>query len=100
MKNILTCLVAILFIIGCNDKNKTMTNFIIKKKILEDSVNVASFLEYKFLDSSKSIMHNTHDTLQYYPLADSSVKYSLLGHKIKERLIAIQFSIDSLSKMK
>ena len=93
--------VAVTFLISCSEgRNELMTKFINEKKVIADSINFYHGSELMFEDSSKRIAHSTNDRAKYLPLADSQSKYWGLGYHANEKLKAIDFSIDSLSKMK
>jgi hypothetical protein len=90
----------LLFAACFNGKNESMTHLVNSKKITEDSIETYSFLESKWLQQAKDEMHSSHDSLKWKPMADSSAYYFGKGHTAKEKLNGIEFSIDSLSKMK
>lgn len=73
-----------------------MTNLVNEKKSAEDSISLCENNESYFLDQAKK----SHDSMVYKPLIDSSGNYFGIEHRLKERLTQIDFSIDSLSKMK
>lgn len=81
----------LILLIGCKG-NGLMTNLLNKQKELKDQISVAKNKEVMFLDSAKS----THDL----SFADSSTAYFGEAHRLQEKLDAVNFSIDSLSKMK
>jgi hypothetical protein len=87
MKKILV----LILVVGCNS-NGTMTDLLNKQKDLKDQISLAKNKEAMFLDSAKS----TRDL----SFADSSTAYFGQAHQLQERLDAVNFSIDSLSKMK
>ena len=90
-----------MIIVSCSDnRNQLMTKFINEKKIIEDSIKFYHGSELMFEDSSKAVAHTTHDSMKYLPLADSQSKYWGLAFTAKEKLKDLDFSIDSLSKMK
>ena len=77
-----------------------MTALLNQKKILEDSVKYYHGSELIFEDSSKAVAHSTHDSTKYLPLADSQTKYWNLARLANGQIKELDFSIDSLSKMK
>ena len=100
MKKIIL-LYAVIVFIGCGEnRNDTMTRLVNEKKVITDSIAIVNGMEGIFEDSSKSALYAGKDSVFYTSLADSSVKYFGFGHNMKERLEAVDFSIDSLSKMK
>ena len=88
-------------IVGCsNGRNELMTQLINQKKIMEDSISTYSYLENKWLQQSKEEIHSTADTVKWKASADSSGYYFGKGLGAKRKLQGIDFSMDSLSKMK
>lgn len=101
MKRIL--IIAIIMIAGCNsapDRNEVMTKLINEKKVIEDSIEITEGGTAMYEAKAKESLHATHDTAIAYPFSDTSALYFGLGIKLKERLKAVNFSIDSISKMK
>lgn len=98
-KSTVVLLLVTLFSCG-ESKNQLMTKLINDKKMLEDSANACRYYESEFTKKAKAAMRNNPDTNQWKRLADSSSKYFGLGHSAREQIAAIDFSIDSLSKMK
>ena len=90
--------VALLF--SCSNNNNFTTQLLNEKKATEDSIKDASNYESYYLQKGKDEMHASHDSLKWQPLIDSSSYFFGKGHEYKERLKAIEFSLDSLSKMK
>lgn len=74
-----------------------MTNLINQKKVLEDSIKVYSYYEANCMDKAKEFLRI--DTSISYKYADSSTYFYMMGIKTKEKITAVTFSIDSLSKM-
>lgn len=86
-------------VIGCNsgpDRNEIMTRLINEKKVTEDSINSSAYYEDDFMKKARA----EHDSVKYKPFIDSSTKYYMIAHVLKSQLVKINFSIDSLSKMK
>ncbi len=77
-----------------------MTGLLNKKKSLEDSVKIYNGNEMMYKDSAKRVAYATHDSLKYTPLIDSESKYWNLARLCTQQVTAVNFSIDSLSKMK
>ena len=100
MKKLLIMALAAISVISCNNKNSKMTELIKQKKVLQDSMQYYHGTELLFNDSSHRVAHSTHDSTIYLPLADSESKYWNLNRLATNRLKDIEFSIDSLEKMK
>jgi len=77
-----------------------MTKLINEKKTMGDSIKYYHGSELMFEDSARQIAHATHNSAKYLPLADSQSKYRGLAYNATKKIKAIDFSIDSLSKMK
>jgi hypothetical protein len=73
-----------------------MTNLMNEKKVVEDSILIAHGYESDFEQKAKG----SHDSLIWKPMLDSQMKYYGAGTRLKSRLEELNFSIDSLSKMK
>jgi hypothetical protein len=85
--------------VGCgSDKNQLMTNLVNEKKALEDSIVISHANEADFEQKAKE--SGDKDTTIQKSLLDSTAKYFGVNLRQKERLEAVNFSIDSLSKMK
>ena len=78
-----------------SDHNKVMTNLINQKKMIEDSLSTAQYYEKKYGETYMIVAKDSTD--QYL---DSIKKYMIIRLRVKDELSAINFSIDSLSKMK
>jgi hypothetical protein len=101
MKFFIICLFSVSFLLGCqNSQNELTTKLLNEKKMLEDSLSICKGGEQIYLSKAKEVMHATHDTLLYNPLVDSSTYFFGKGLAVKQRLKDIDFSLDSLSKMK
>ena len=99
MTKILTAIVCA-FLISCgNNRNELMTKLINDKSALQDSITEYSYKEKDFYSKAKSSMHDT-DTTLWHKLADTSTQFFMAGIHAKDKLQRIDFSIDSLSKMK
>lgn len=91
-------IVAALLMSACsNGRNELMTGLVNEKKVLEDSIAIAHGYE---VDFNTRAYQAKEDTVKSFALADSSGKMFGVGLRLKERLKAVEFSIDSLSKMK
>lgn len=93
-------LVALVFTSCGDNRNDQMTKLINQKKVIEDSVKTCQYLESSFLSKAKAEMNASRDSLKWHPLVDSSTTYYMSGHRLKNKLKEVDFSIDSLSKMK
>jgi len=90
-------------IVACKsapDRNQIMTDFLNQKKITEDSISLASNYEHYYYQKAKESIHAGEDSVKWKLLIDSSSFYSYRGSILKRRLTALDFSVDSLSKMK
>lgn len=85
---------------ACSNNNNLTSRLLNDKKATEDSIKEAANYESYYMQKAKEEMRATHDSLKWQPLADSSTYYFEKGHAFKEKLKAIEFSMDSLSKMK
>lgn len=102
MKRLIVIL-SVIFV-GCSggkkDKNEIMTDFLNERKATEEGIKSAKYHEDDFQQKAKTEIRASHDTLKWHPLIDSSTVYYMKGDSLKKRLKDIEFSIDSLSKMK
>lgn len=98
MKYLPILLAALLF--GCSNRNNLTTQLLNEKKAIEDSVKDAGNYELYFMQKAKEEMHASNDSLKWQHLVDSSTFYFGKGRAYKEKLKAIEFSLDSLSRMK
>jgi hypothetical protein len=99
MKAIITAIVCAL-LLGCGDnKNELMTKLINDKRAMEDSLLNYQYMENNFMKKAKTSIKDP-DTSLWHRFADSSTAYYMAGHNAKNKLDRIDFSIDSLSKMK
>lgn len=73
-----------------------MTSLVNEKKIVGDSILIVHGYEGQYQDKAKE----ASDTTASHKLIDTSTSYYAIGLRLKERLQEIDFSIDSLSKMK
>jgi hypothetical protein len=89
-----------LLLFGCSNRNDLTTQLLNDKKATEDSIKDASNYNSYYLQKAKEEIHGSNDTLKWKPLIDSSTFYFFKGHTLKEKLKTIEFSLDSLSKMK
>lgn len=85
---------------ACKNDNSFATQLMNDKKNTEDSIKLFGNYETYYLQKAKDEMHATHDSLKWQPLADSSTYFFGRGMAMKEKLKAIDFSLDSLSHMK
>ncbi len=99
MKIILTTILCALLICCTDNKNKLMTKLINDKKVMQDSLLNYQYMENDFSAKAKNSMRDP-DTTLWHSYVDSSTAYFMAGHKAKGRIAEIDFSIDSLSKMK
>lgn len=98
MKYLSIAVIIILF--GCSNNNNLTTQLLNEKKATEDSVKDAHNYESYYMQKAKEEMHASNDSLKWQPLVDSSTYYFGKGRAFKEKLKALDFSLDSLSKMK
>lgn len=87
---------ALLLLTACNSRNSLMTDLVNKKKQKEDSINVYKN-DIVYFDG---LSHNEKDTVKSKQFLDSSIFSEINMDRVKEELKAVQFSIDSLEKMK
>ena len=100
MKKPLT-IIAIALVCSCShSRNELMTDLINKKKALEDSIKDVGNYELYYMNRSKEAVHADKDSTVWGALADTSGIYWRKGRDYQDQLKAIEFSIDSLSKMK
>lgn len=85
---------------ACSNNNNITTQLLNDKKSFEDSIKDAANYELYYIQKAKEEMHASHDSLKWQPLVDSSTYYFGKGRSYKEKLKALEFSLDSLSKMK
>lgn len=86
---------------GCSHgRNEMMTKLLIQKRMLEDSIESSAQSETMFNAKAREVAHATHDSTKYVPLLDSSARYYGIAHRLNTQLLSVQFSIDSLGKMK
>lgn len=69
------------------------------KKVAEDSIKLAHNYEGYYTDRAKEQIHAGADSLVWHQSVDSSTTFYIQQRNLKERIKAIEFSIDSLSKM-
>lgn len=89
-----------IFLFACSNNNNLTTQLLNEKKTIEDSIKDAGNYESYYTQKAKEEMHASHDSLKWQPLADSSTYYFGKGRALKEKLKSIEYSLDSLSKMK
>jgi hypothetical protein len=99
MKHLLTILI-INTLYSCSNRNNLTTQLLNDKKATEDSIKDATNYEAYYKEKATEEMHASHDSLKWMPLSDSSTYFFARGHALKKRLKDIEFSLDSLSKMK
>lgn len=99
MKYLLTTL-AITGLLSCSNRNEITTRLLNEKKALEDSVGRAELLEDIYKRRSMEEISAHTDTIKMYALQDTSIMYLNQRLDLTVRLKAINFSLDSLSKMK
>ena len=91
-------LCAVLF--SCSSgSNDLMTRLVNEKKSIQDSINYATANEAEYLRKARASMRDP-DTTIWQKFADTSSRYSIMAIKAEKRSKEIEFSIDSLSKMK
>lgn len=98
MKYLLIGLSTVLF--ACSNNNNLTAQLLNEKKATEDSVKEAANYESYYMQKAKEEMRASHDSLKWQPLADSSTYYFGKARAFKEKLKGLDFSLDSLSKMK
>lgn len=95
-------IICVLFFSCKANNNELMSNLLNEKKALEDSISAYKTIEAGY-DNKLNEPGNADTAIMATdnnPLVDSSVKYSHLGKSAAKRLAKINFSIDSLTKMK
>lgn len=94
MKKVIPCL--LILAASCNSKNQQMTNLLNRQKDLKDSINISFAISKDFEKSYRTEI----DSVRKQQLLDSEVLYNTLSfsYELKKRLV--DYSIDSLSKMK
>jgi len=91
----------VLTLAACSSsRNEVMTGLINQKKSLEDSINTAGQNEQAYMAKSKQAISAGKDSTVWGALADTSGIYWRQGRELEKRLKNVEFSIDSLSKMK
>jgi len=91
----------VMFSISCSSPNKeSIAALNYQKKSLSDSLFNTLLIQNQFNTRTGMEDNLSHDTLKYYPLADSTEKYFQIAKKISVRITALQVSIDSLTKIK
>ena|SRR6478752_2097650 len=99
MKFAIACL-SMICIASCGDaRNERMTELVNRQKTLKDSIDYYHNAESYYYGKAKEAMSNP-DSTKWKALADSSSNASILGMKRKKDLQQVEFSIDSLVKMK
>lgn len=98
MKYFPIILIAILS--ACSNNNGLTTQLLNRKKTLEDSLQEAKNLETYYIRRAKTEIHEGADSLKWSASADSSGYFFRRGRDLKNELKNIEFSIDSISKMK
>lgn len=93
-------LIIFLLLFGCTNRNDIATQLLNEKKATEDSIKESANYESYYMQLAKDEMRASHDSLKWQPLIDSSTYFFGRSHTLKERLKAIDFSLDSLSRMK
>lgn len=96
MKHLLIVFTALGLFYSCSDRNAITTGLLNEKKVAEDSIEIAKNLEGLYMRKAKS----TRDSLVWKPLIDSSVHFFKVGQELNKRLTQINFSLDSISRMK
>lgn len=100
MKKIILALVT-LACMGCGEsKNQLMTKLINKKKPLVDSVEMAGLKETEYMLKAKAAVRDGEDSTVWHSYIDTSTLYLIHKSELSDQLNGIEFSIDSLSKMK
>ena len=99
MKHILLLITGAL-VIGCTGHNELRTRLLNKSKQLQDSVGYYSINEKDYAQKSKTSATNLKDTITWKVMVDSSAHFFHLKEHAQEKLKAINFSLDSLSRMK
>lgn len=89
-------LVIFLFLFGCTSRNDITTQLLNDKKSIEDSIKDATNKESYYMRRAKE----ERDSLIWKPLIDSSTYFYGKGYALKKKLKAIEFSLDSISRMK
>lgn len=100
MKSLILCLsIACAIICSCGiTRNDLMSSLLNQQKSLKDSIDYYRNTESFFKGKARDIIGS--DSLKANALIDSSTAAWSLGRDASEKLKAVDFSIDSLSKMK
>lgn len=99
MKFVLPLFIFVL-LLSCSNSNDFTTQLLNEKKQTEDSIKLSADLERQYMARSKQEIQNGSDSTVWLSLADSSGYYYRKGLGLKEKLKSIEFSLDSLSRMK
>lgn len=89
-------LIIFLFLFGCTNRNDIATQLLNDKKATEDSIKDATNNESYYMRRAKE----ERDSLIWKPLIDSSTYFYDKNYALKKKLKAIEFSLDSISRMK
>ena len=100
MKKILFAGLFVIELSACSNKNNLAAQLLNEKRVVEDSIDLAHNYESYYKEQAKNYMHGGNDSAKWKDFADSSSFFYVKGRSLSERLRAINFSIDSLSRMK
>lgn len=97
MTVVLISIVNLLFLASCgNPTNESMTRLLNRKKEINDSIPLYKYEEDKYLN----LTLDEKDSVRKTQLTDSFLFNGLRRAELIDELKAIDFSIDSLQKMK
>jgi hypothetical protein len=85
---------------SCSNNNTTTTYLVNEKKSLEDSIAETKNKEDYYTRKSKEEIKSEADSLKWQTSADSAGQYYRKGQDLKAKLKAVNFSLDSISRMK
>lgn len=93
-------ILTIAFSFSCSNKNDLTAQLLNEKKVLSDSVVRAQNKQQYYFEKSFTERSKGTDSLVWSALHDTSTIYLGQVIDIQKRLKAIEFSLDSLSRMK
>lgn len=88
------------FQFACSNRNDLTTHLLNEKKILNDSIAHAKIKQENYFVKAFTEKRNGSDSLTWSALEDTSFIYDRQVIQMQQRIKAINFSIDSLSRMK
>lgn len=100
MRNHFKLLIIIIVCASCSNRNRYMTQLMNEKKTTEDSISLVGNYASYYMQRAKEEMHKGSDSLTWSKLVDSSTYFYGCSRALQEKLKSVEFSIDSLSKLK